>query len=250
MDPTGIGVIAFLCVFSAALGGMFIRSRLPEHHISADSRDAIKLATAVIGTLAAIALGLLIASAKRSFDESGSELRNTAGRVLLLDRVLAHYGPETQPIRATLRGSLEARLTEAGRSAITTASLDDGLNIEPVQVELRNLSPATESQRWLHARALSLSGQIAESRWLRAETEVGGFPGAFLAFLILWLSLLFGSFGLLAPGNGTVVATFFLCALSIAGALFLIIDMDHPYLGFIAVSDGPLRLALSRLGQP
>lgn len=250
MSPFAIGVIAFLCVFGTALCGIFIRSRLPEHHISPDARDAIKLATAVIGTLAAIALGLLIASAKRSFDDAASELRNTAGRILLLDRVLAHYGPEARMPRETLRRLLEERLSETGKSTITANSLDDGLNIEPVQEGLRLLAPESEPQRWLQARALNVSGQIAESRWLRAETEVGGFPSAFLTFLILWLSLLFGSFGLLAPGNGTVLVTFLLCALSIAGALFLIIDMDHPYLGFIAVSDGPLRSALARLGQP
>jgi hypothetical protein len=248
MSPFAIGGIAFLCVFGAASLGMLLRSRLPDHHLSPDSRDAIKLATAVIGTLSALALGLLIASAKRSFDEAGVELRTTAARVLLLDRVLAHYGEEVAETRGTLRRLLEVRLSQA--AAAGESALDDGLDVEPVQDALRALLPLTDAQRWLQARALQLGGQIAEARWLRAETEVGGFPGAFLAFLILWLALLFGSFGILAPRNGTVVVIFLVCALSITGALVLIIDMDHPYLGFIQVSDAPLKMALKRLGQP
>ncbi|AMJ60436.1 bestrophin-like domain [Bosea sp. PAMC 26642] len=250
MSPFAIGGIAFLCVFGTALAGMFLRSRLPDHHLSPESRDAIKLATAVVGTLSALALGLLIASAKRSFDEAGVETRAAAARVLLLDRVLAHYGPEASEARAPLRRIVETRLNRGSEDGRNAGSPDQILDVEPIQDLLRGLTPRTDAQRWLQSRALQLTGQMAEARWQSAETEVGGFPGAFLAFLILWLALLFGSFGLLAPGNATVVAVFLVCALSITGALVLIIDMDHPYLGFIQVSDRPFRMALERLGQP
>jgi hypothetical protein len=250
MSPFAIGGVAFFCVFGAALTGMFLRSRLPDNHLSPESRDAIKLATAVIGTLSALALGLLIASAKRSFDDAGTELRTWAGRVLLVDRVMAHYGPETTEIRKTLRKLMEARLRATRENTGSERPLDHGPDVEPVQDGLRSLSPQTEAQRLLQARALQITGEIAEARWLRAETEAEGFPGMFLVMLVFWLALLFASFGLLAPGNGTVVGTLFVCALSVTGALVLIIDMDHPYLGFIRVSDAPLALALGRLGQP
>ena len=249
MSPIVIGCIAFLCVFGAALAGMALRSRLPDHHLEAESRDAIKLATAIIGTLSALALGLLIASAKRSFDDAGTERRTSAARVLLLDRVLAHYGPETQPLRVAVRKAVEARLSaeqDGGRDAL----LAEGFDVEEIQDGLRALTPQTEAQRLLRARAIQVSGDIAEARWLRTETEVGGFPTPFLAVLILWFTLLFASFGLLAPGNGTVVLTLLACALSVSVALVLIIDMDHPYLGFIRISDEAFRTALARLGRP
>lgn len=249
MSPFVIGGMAFLCVFGSACLGMYLRSRLPDHHLSPDSRDAIKLATAIIGTLSALALGLLIASAKRSFDDAGAEVRTWAARVLLLDRVMAQYGPDTAAIRPMLRGLVEARLRVDHIGATGTGPMGGGPDVEPVQAGLRNLAPAGEGQRWLQARALNVSGEIAEARWLRPETEAGGFPSLFLIFLVFWLALLFGSFGLLAPGNGTVVVTLFVCALSVTGALVLIIDMDHPYLGFIRVSEAPLRLTLERLGQ-
>jgi len=249
MSPFVIGCIAFLCVFGAALAGMALRSRLPDHHLAAESRDAIKLATAIIGTLSALALGLLIASAKRSFDDAGVERRTSAARVLLLDRALAHYGPEIEPLRAALRKAVEARLSaEQGDSL--DALLAEGFDVEQIQEGLRALTPQNEVQRLLRARAIQVSGDIAEARWLRTETEVGGFPTPFLAVLILWFALLFASFGLLAPGNGTVVLTLLACALSVSVALVLVIDMDHPYLGFIRVSDAPFRTALERLGRP
>ncbi|WP_332685066.1 bestrophin-like domain [Bosea sp. (in: a-proteobacteria)] len=250
MSPFAIGGIAFLFIFGAALLGMFLRSRLPGDHLSAESRDAIKLATAIIGTLSALALGLLIASAKRSFDDAGAETRTWAARVLLLDRVMAHYGAETAEMRASLRELVETRLSEVNDTSGSKKPPGGGFDVEPVQDGLRSLSPQTEAQRWLQSRALQLSGQIAEARWLRTDTEAGGFPGMFLVILVFWLALLFASFGLLAPGNATVVATLFVCALSVTAALVLIIDMDHPYLGLIRVSDAPLRLALERVDRP
>jgi len=250
MEAFTIGVLAFFVIFGAALLGMFLRRRLPEHHLSSDSRDAIKLATAIIGTLSALALGLLIASAKRSFDDAGAELRATAARILLLDRVLAQYGPETAEMRQLLRKLLEHRRAEIVNGQLDSTSLNDGLDVEPIQDRMRELTPKSEGQRWLQSRALQLSGQVAETRWLRPETEAGGFPSVFVVFIVFWLALLFTSFGLLAPGNPTVIAFLLVSAVSVAGALVLIIDMDHPYLGYIRISDVPLKLALDRLGKP
>jgi hypothetical protein len=231
--------------------GMLLRSWLPDHHLSVESRDAIKLATAIVGTLSALALGLLIASAKSTYDTAETELKTSVGRVLLLDRVMAHYGPETAQARVLLRKLLMSRLDRSwavDHEEPTNAALDDA-GIEPVQDILRALSPATDAQRWLQSRALEISGEIAEAHWMLLETGGEGLPWAFLTILVFWLALLFATFGLLAPGNATIVATLFVCSLSVAGAVFLIIDMAHPYLGLIYVSDAPLREALAELGR-
>ena len=63
-----ICAIVFACVFSGALLGMFCASVVPEHHLTADSRDVIKMAMSMMATLTALVVGLLIASAKSSFD--------------------------------------------------------------------------------------------------------------------------------------------------------------------------------------
>lgn len=250
MSPLAIGGITFCLVFGAACLGMLLHARLPDGHLSGDSRDAIKLATAIVGTLSALALGLLIASSKRSLDDGNTELRIWSARVVLLDRVMAHYGPETKEMRLALRALLEARIRHTSGAYRGAISADDDLDVEPVQDGLRRLTPENDAQRWLQTRALQLSGEIAEAHWLRPETETEEFPSLFVAFLVIWLALLFGSFGLLAPRNATVVFTLLVSSLSITGALALIIDMDHPYLGLIRVSQTPLVSALGRIGQP
>jgi exosortase/archaeosortase len=90
-----IGGIVFACVFGGAVLGMFLGRILPKHHLSAESKDAIKVAMATIATLAALVVGLLIASAKSSFDGTDDKLRGAAAHVILLDRTLAEFGPET-----------------------------------------------------------------------------------------------------------------------------------------------------------
>jgi hypothetical protein len=250
MGPFVFGGIAFCAVFGAALIGVNARARLPGDHLAPDSKDAIKLATAVIGTLSALALGLLIASAKRSFDDANGEIRSWAGHVVLLDRVLSHYGPETQKMRNTLPNLIHARLKElaSGDNHHIPEAIEN--EFEPLQDDLRELKPDSDGKRWLQQRALGLTAKIAEARWLRADTEIEGFPMALLFMLVFWMSLLFCSFGLLAPVNGTVVATFFVSALAVSGAMVLIIDMDHPYQGLVHASSAPLEMALTRLGRP
>ncbi|CDX19588.1 conserved membrane hypothetical protein [Mesorhizobium sp. SOD10] len=253
MSSVVLGGIVFLCLFGAALFGMLLRPRLPEHHLSTDSKDTIRLATAIVGTLSALALGLLIASAKSDYDDADAELRTSVGHVVLLDRVMAHYGPETQEARRLLRKLVVARLNQTWTNTDDQGSADDAsvfdAGVEPVQDLLRALSPGTDGQRWLQSRALEVSGQIAEAHWMHMDAGSEGLPWPFVTILVFWLAVLFATFGLLAPRNMTVGLTLFICALSVAGAVFLIVDMANPYLGLIYIGDAPLRSALVQLGR-
>jgi hypothetical protein len=251
MNPLVVGAIAFACLFGGALIGRGIGALLPAHHLNSDSRDAIKLSTAVVATLSALALGLLVASAKNSFDTADTQVRTIVARTVLLDRVMAHYGPETKQARAELRQVVEAQLRNVWRDERVGGVNDDAdsRGIEPVQDELRSLTPQTEAQRWLLARALQVSSDIAESRWLLFARSEAGFPWPFLAILVAWLVMLFFTFGLQTPRNPTVFCIFFLCSLSVASAVFLIVDMQRPFFGYVQVSSAPLRDALDQLGR-
>lgn len=247
----GGAVALFLCL--ATLVGLSLRSRLPGHHLNTESKEVIRLATAVVGTLSALALGLLIASAKTTNDDAENELKNSAAHVLLLDRLMAHYGPETDATRVVLRHLVEERLSRGWTSASDSQSSgkeEQIQDIEAVQSNLRALTPQTNPQRLLQARMLDVSGTVAEAHWLLVETDDEGLPWAFLTVLVFWLGLLFMTFGLQASANPTLVCILLVCAVCVGGAVFLIVDMANPYLGLIHVSDAPLRLALSRLGQP
>ena len=108
MSPLATTAIVFACIFGVALVAMFFRHILPEDHLSADSKDVVKLGMGTIATLAAIVLGLLIATAKGTYDAQSGAIQELAAKVMLLDRVLAKYGPETKEARDLFRGAAEA----------------------------------------------------------------------------------------------------------------------------------------------
>jgi hypothetical protein len=253
MSALAISLVAFACIFSGTLLGMFLRRVLPDHHLSPESKDIVKLAIGTIATLAALVLGLMIASAKGSFDTMSSGLRQSGARIILLDRTMADYGPETREVRELLRRTVASVIErmwpeEKTRPAVGKTS-ESGAGIEAVQDKLRGLSPRGDAQRWLQSRALQVSGDIAETRWLLMEQrEASSLPMAFLVMLVFWLTVIFFSFGLFSPRNATVIAVLLVCTLSVTGSLFLILELDRPYEGLIKVSSASLRMALVQLG--
>src|SRR5215467_6439614 len=103
MSPIASSLLVFLCVFGGAILGITLRSVLPEHHLSGETKDVIKAAIALIGTMSALVLGLLVASAKGTYDTQKDELTSLSAKVGLLDRVLSHYGPEAGEARRLLK---------------------------------------------------------------------------------------------------------------------------------------------------
>src|SRR5229473_5835180 len=102
MSSLAISGIVFACIFGGTLLGMLLRSFLHEKHLSSESKDLVKLAMGLIGTMTALVLGLLIASAKSSFDTQRNGLAQLSANIIFLDRVLAHYGPEAKGAREML----------------------------------------------------------------------------------------------------------------------------------------------------
>jgi hypothetical protein len=253
MNALAIGAIAFVCAFGGALLGMFLRVVLPKQHLSSDSKDVIRVATATLATLAALVIGLLIGSAKNSFDNKDSDLKRAAAYTILLDRTLAEYGPESRDARGILRQIVAVRIhqiwPEESSKNVDVDVITRGLGVDAVQDKLLDLSPQNDAQRWLKSRALELSGDIAETRWLVAQQMGSGIQWPFLAILVFWLGIIFVSFGLFAPSHGTVITVLFVCAVSVAGAIYLIVQMDQPYSGFMKLSSAPLVTAFDQIGR-
>lgn len=251
MSTLAITLTVFLCVFAGALLGMFLRRVLPEHHSSAESKDVVRLGTGLIATMSALVLGLLIGSAQTSFNAQRSELTQMASNVIVLDRVLAHYGPETGELRGLLRQGVIRMINQVspedrsrpGRVEGTTASG------EVLYDKLQALTPQNDVQRSLQAQALSLALTIGQTRWLMFEQGDRSIPMPFLVILVSWIAIIFVTLGLYAPPNATVFSILIVCALSVAGAIFLILELDQPFAGWIQTSAAPLRNALSNLGQ-
>lgn len=243
--------IVFAAAFGGSLLGMLLRVSLPEHHLVSDSKDIVKLAMGLLATMAALVLGLLIASANSSFDNRRSELQSMAANVVVLDRVMASYGPETNAARNLLRRDV-ARAIELiwndGRSQ--PPQFDPSLALtDAVYDEILGLSPQNDKERSLQAEAVRRTFDLSQMRWLLFEQEGISIPVPFLVVLIVWLSMIFASFGLFAPANSTVIVALLLCALSVASAIFTILELAEPFGGLIQISSTPLRKALAHLGQ-
>ena len=252
MSALAVASIVFVCVFGGGMLGLHLRTFLPEHHLKEDSTGVVKLGTGLIGTLAALVLGLLIASAKSDFDRVGDDIAQTAAKIVLLDRALAGYGPETKEARDLLRRAFASTVELISGEGPVLAKLDAAQRLarfEEIQGKLRGLAPRNDAQRSLQSRALELSNDLAQMRWLLIEQGEGSIPTPFLVVLVLWLAIIFAGFGLVSAKNATVVTTFLLCALSVSGSIFLIEELNSPYAGLMKVSSVPLRNALAHLGQ-
>lgn len=251
MSSISICSIVFACVFGGALFGMFLRAALPQPHLNEGSKEVVKLGMGLVATLSALVLGLLIASAKSSYDAQSSELTEMSAKVVLLDRVLAHYGPETKEARDLLRSSV-ARVLDQMWSKERKSSP----HLEPQSAggevlfdKIQALSPKDEAQRSLQAQASAIAMSVGQTRWLMYEQGATSISRPLLIVLVFWLTTIFISFGLFAPPNGTVVASLFISALCVSGAILLILEMYAPYSGLIQVSRAPLRAALAHLGE-
>jgi hypothetical protein len=249
--PLGIAAIVFACVFGGALGGMVLHTRVPEHHLTKETEDAVKLGMGMIATLAALVIGLLVASAKSSFDTKDAELRQFSANLILLDRQLVHYGPEASEARDLLRRYTVYKVdsTWPDEASRRVDEPDGWILLEDVQDKLRALAPRDDAQRWLQARALQISSDLASTRWLLDVQRETAIRTPFLVMLAFWLTIIFTSFGVFAPRHATMITALFVCSFSVAGALFLILEMDRPFGGLIHLSSAPMREALSRLSQ-
>lgn len=253
MSPLAIAAIVFACVFGAALLGLLLGHVLPENHLSQESKDVVKLGTALIATMSALVLSLLISSAKSEFDRMDSELLQNAARVISLDRILADYGPETKEVRDLVKRGYSARIALLFPGEKLPAGAEDSaaavIRTESLRAKLWELAPQSDAQRWLRSQAVEIASEMSSTRWLLLLQRDESIPMTLLVVLLSWLVIIFATFGLFAPRNATVVAALFVCALSASGAILLILEMNTPFTGLMKISSAPMRDALAELGR-
>jgi len=251
MNSVATGIIVLVCLFGGALLGMSLRTVLPKHHLESETKDVVKLGMGLVGTMAALILGLLVTSAKGNYDAQSAELIQVSANFLMLDRVLSHYGSETNDAREALSGvavhALEKMWSQSRRGPSKVDSGSHGN--ESLYEKIYALSPKDEAQRSLRSEALSIALSLGQTRWLMYEQQATSASKPLVIVMAFWLTIIFVSWGLFAPTNGTVIATFFAAGLAVSGAIFLILEMYAPYSGLIQVSSAPLRAALAQLGQ-
>jgi len=245
-------LVAFACVFGGALVGIVVRGFLSERQFSSEVKDVIKLGLGLIATMSALVLGLLVSTAKGSYDAKRAQLSQMAADLILVDRSLALYGPETKEARGALHDlvgdlidqiySIRGNVAKPGSSELRAGTVN-------FYQMVRSLSPSGEAQKSLKEEALRRSFDVAQIRALALAKESSSIPKPFLVILVFWLAILFAGFGLFAPPNLTAVVTLGICALSVSAALYLILDMDQPLTGLMQISIEPLRNAMRVIGR-
>jgi hypothetical protein len=240
-------------IFVLTLGGIFlgtlVRRALPEHHLNSHAKDVVRLGAGVIATIAALVLGLLIAAAKGSFDTQTGQVRQITANLILLDNILAQYGPEARAIREQIRSTVDPFADELWREkeAGTMGPVETNAAAERVYLEIHKLSPHDDLQHSLKTRAVQISNDLAQVRFLLFVESENLIAKPFLAVLAFWLVIIFASYSLFSPLNGTVFTCLFLFALSAASAIFLIMEMSRPFTGLMMISSAPLRNALGTI---
>jgi hypothetical protein len=249
-------VVSGILLASALVGllvGVILRKVLPDLHLDSDSRDVVKMGTGLVAAVTGLVLGLLTASAKSSYDAQRENLRQMAANIVLLDRGMQQFGPEAVETRALIRKSVVSLIDHLWpANAYQPAGLDDpefAANSLVLLEAIRNLPTKTESQISIKAQALQLTMELGKARWQLHRWEDSSIPVPFLVILNFWLAILFLSFGLFTPRNATVLAVLFVCAVSVAGALFLIVELDQPFAGLVRISSAPLNNALTQIGK-
>ena len=243
--------VVFACLFGAVLLGMGLRRLLPEHHLSADTKDTVKLAMGLVATMSALLLGLLVSSAKGAYDAERTQVIQMAAKVAFLDRMLADYGPEAADIRAQLRTLVEeaVRRMWPEERTIPPQLAPNTQAGDAVYFAIQRLSPRDDLQRNLKAQATTLAVEGGQLRTLLVAQSVSSISKPLLIVMVSWLVMIFLSFSLFAPPNATANLALVVAVLAVSGAIFLILELDQPFGGLIQISSEPMLNALSYLAK-
>jgi hypothetical protein len=247
MSPLALSFVIFLLVLGGIFIGTAFRRALPKTHLSKETQDVVRLGAGLIATIAALVLGLLIGGAKGSFDTRSSQVKQLTANVILLDNLLAQYGPEATLLRKGLRGAINPIVDRLWHEKITTEPFTTSSEGEKLYLAILTLSPQNETQRSLQARVVQVANDFAQIRLLLFVETDNQIPIPFLAILVFWLFIIFLSFSLFSDLNATALAFLCVFGLSASFAIYLILELNEPFNGLMKISDSPLRNALAPL---
>jgi hypothetical protein len=253
LTPLLTSLAAFVCIFGGTFLGIFVRRRLPDHHLTGDTKDIVRQGTGLIATLASLVLGLLIASANGRYETESGHIKQLTAHVILLDNTLALFGPDADAMRALLRH-------DVGLAAdrIWSESREDSGKARPFHAdwqalsiynEVLKLTPKTDAQRFYQSRAMDALIDIGKTRLQLFTSTTGSIPIPFLIVLVGWLALIFASISLFAESNARTVTILCIFSFASSAAIFLILELSQPFAGLMMISEEPLRNALAPLAH-
>jgi hypothetical protein len=251
MNTITTSLLVAACIFSGGVFGLYLHRLLPREHLSRETMDVIKLGTGMLSVLASLVLGLLIATAKSSHDSTDLAIRNYAAELALLNEALRDYGGSASVPRDVLREYVEAFEQQGwprdGKRPLIVEDEKTRVLLEQVRDAIRALKPVDTQQHALQDGAVAIHMDLLRQRWLLIEQQGTSVQRLVLVVLVSWVTVIFVSFGLNAPRNGTVVVAFLICSLAIGGSIFLILEMDRPLDGVMRISSWPVENVLAHM---
>lgn len=251
MNSVAASLLVAACIFGGGMGGLYLHRILPRDHLTRETQDVIKLGAGMLSVLASLVLGLLIATAKTSYDSTDLAIRNYAAELALLNETLRDYGGPAAVPRDLLREYTERFLAEGwpknGERPLLVEDEKTRTLLEEVRGSIRALKPVDKAQGTLLDEAVTINANLIRQRWLLIEQQGPNVQRVVLVVLVSWVTMIFASFGLNAPRNGTVMAAFLICSLAIGGSIFLILEMDRPLGGVMQISSWPVQNALDHM---
>ena len=248
MNPMLVALVAFVLAAVGILLGRLTQRWVPEGHLSSDSKEVIKLSMGVVATLAALVLGLLVASAKSTYGARESEINQITAYTILLDKLLAQYGDGADTARVSLRQAISPMVNQIWKEArsvpLQSLPFKPTAEGEAFYQRVQDLQPTNDTERGLKDRITQLATDLAQARLVLFSNLASSIPFPFLAVLLLWMIILLTGFSLMAPANATTFAALLVCALSVSAAIFLILELDQPFSGIMSINSEPMRNAL------
>jgi hypothetical protein len=249
MHALAVSSLVFALVFAGSLAGMTIRRAVPETHFTPEAKDTIRLAIGLVVTMTGLVLGMLVSSAKTFYDGEKNQVAEMSSQIILMNDMLAAYGPETKQARIEALGFVEDaadRIWPKEKSALF--QLRPANHSEDFYKEVQSLVPKNDTQASDKAQLLSLNMSLKKGYWLMyLQTVQTPIPTPLLGVVTSWLVAIFISFGMFAPRNLTVMATLIICAMAVSAAIFIILSMYAPFSGILRISPAAVRDAVHQM---
>ena len=246
MSVLSVAAVVLACLVAAVIGGRLLAAAVPTHHWSSGAQDTVKLSLGLVATMAAVMLGLLVSSSKDSYDQQKRQIVEMGAKVAVIDRLLTIYGAETAPLRAELRTMVQAAVERAwpAQGETTSVLAPDQTSGAAVFQLLGQLEPTNSVQTELKSHLIGLALDLAERRALLVAQSAGTESGQLMIVAVGWLVVILFGFSFLAPRSHIALTALLIAAVSVCGAIFLLLELHHPFDGLVRVSSDPITQAL------
>lgn len=238
-----IAFVAFLSLTGAAYLGRLAGSKAGGATQDRTS-EVVRLIANLFVVMTSLALGLMLNSAKNALETNNRNIHALATQIILLDRTLRALGPEAGETRRQMAEYLQISLKETN---ILEEDPKAEAALDAAGTTLRAIKVADEQKVALWNDARFIYRQVVQQRWMVVDAAGWTIPTPLIVMLVLWLVVIFASFGYRAPSTVPVAVSLALGAALVCGALYLILDMDTPASGYIQTSNAPFQKALTQL---